>query len=89
MKGKCVISKDGRDRCERILNDEFKDFPESGLYMIGAIGEAKKPVKSDSASTESGLKPAVNAPEKTKTAPPPNGVKLKPTIERNANAHES
>jgi F-type H+-transporting ATPase subunit beta len=27
--------------CERILKDEFKDRPESALYMIGPIGEAK------------------------------------------------
>jgi len=27
--------------CERILHDEFKDYPESALYMIGAIGEAR------------------------------------------------
>ena len=26
--------------CERILRDEFKDVPESALYMIGAIDEA-------------------------------------------------
>jgi F-type H+-transporting ATPase subunit beta len=29
--------------CERILNDEFADFPESALYMIGAIEEVRKP----------------------------------------------
>ena len=27
--------------CERILRDEFQDYPESALYMIGAIEEAK------------------------------------------------
>ncbi len=34
--------KDALDGCERILHDEFKDYPESALYMIGAIDEAKK-----------------------------------------------
>jgi len=29
--------------CERILNDEFADYPESALYMIGDIDEARKP----------------------------------------------
>ncbi|ANV89000.1 F0F1 ATP synthase subunit beta [Picosynechococcus sp. PCC 7117] len=29
--------------CERILNDEFADVPESALYMIGAIGEVQRP----------------------------------------------
>jgi F-type H+/Na+-transporting ATPase subunit beta len=40
--GKLVSLKDSLDGCERILRDEFKDYPESALYMIGAIGEAKK-----------------------------------------------
>jgi len=43
LKGKLVSLKDSLDGCERILCDEFKDYPESALYMIGAIGEAKKP----------------------------------------------
>jgi F0F1-type ATP synthase beta subunit len=30
------------DSCERILADEFKDYPESAFYMIGTIDEAKK-----------------------------------------------
>jgi F-type H+-transporting ATPase subunit beta len=42
MKGKLVKLGDSLDGCERILNDEFKDYPESALYMIGAIGEARK-----------------------------------------------
>src|SRR5208337_1586627 len=41
IKGKLVSLKDSLDGCERILRDEFKDFPESALYMIGAIDEAK------------------------------------------------
>jgi F-type H+-transporting ATPase subunit beta len=43
IKGKLVPLKDALDGCERILRDEFKDCPESALYMIGAIDEAKKP----------------------------------------------
>jgi F-type H+-transporting ATPase subunit beta len=42
IKGKLVSLKDSLDGCERILRDEFEDYPESALYMIGAIGEAKK-----------------------------------------------
>jgi len=34
---------DTLDGCERILNDEFADYPESALYMIGKIDEAVKP----------------------------------------------
>ena len=41
MKGKLVPLKDALDGCERILGDEFKDVPESALYMIGSIDEVK------------------------------------------------
>src|SRR5664279_2673566 len=59
MKGKEVSLKDSLDGCRRILSDEFKDFPESSFYMIGAIDEAKNKAnknteknKSDSAAKE-------------------------------------
>lgn len=38
-KGRNVSLKDALDGCERILNDEFKDVPESAFYMIGAVDE--------------------------------------------------
>ena len=41
MKGAMVSLADSLDGCERILNDEFRDYPESALYMIGTIDEAK------------------------------------------------
>jgi F-type H+/Na+-transporting ATPase subunit beta len=41
--GKTVSLKESLDGCERILKDEFADYPEGSLYMIGAIDEAKKP----------------------------------------------
>ena len=41
-KGKDVSLKDALDGCERILNDEFKDYPESDFYMIGTIDEVLK-----------------------------------------------
>ncbi|HOI75587.1 MAG TPA: F0F1 ATP synthase subunit beta [Syntrophales bacterium] len=40
--GKTVSLQDSLDGCERILNDEFADFPENVLYMIGSIEEAAK-----------------------------------------------
>ncbi len=40
--GRRVSLKDALAGCERILNDEFKDYPEGALYMIGTIDEAKK-----------------------------------------------
>lgn len=44
IKGKLVSLNDALDGCERILQDEFKDVPESALYMIGAIDEAYQKV---------------------------------------------
>ncbi len=44
LKGKLVSLQDALDGCERILQDEFKDYPESALYMIGTIDEAKPPM---------------------------------------------
>src|SRR5271170_712826 len=41
IKGKTVSLKDSLDGCERILRDDFKDYAESSLYMIGAVDEAK------------------------------------------------
>lgn len=38
--GKLVKLEDALSGCERLLRDEFKDFPESALYMIGNIEEA-------------------------------------------------
>jgi F-type H+/Na+-transporting ATPase subunit beta len=41
IQGKDVSLKDAIGGCERILRDEFKDYPESALYMIGTVDEAK------------------------------------------------
>jgi F-type H+-transporting ATPase subunit beta len=41
--GRMVTLEETITGCERILNDEFADFPESALYMIGAIEEVRKP----------------------------------------------
>jgi F-type H+-transporting ATPase subunit beta len=42
IKGKAVPLKETLDGCERILQDEFKDYPERAFYMIGSIEEVKK-----------------------------------------------
>jgi len=36
-----VSREDTLTGCERILNDEFADYPERALYMIGSIDEVK------------------------------------------------
>jgi F-type H+-transporting ATPase subunit beta len=77
MKGKLVSLKDSLDGCERILRDEFKGYPESALYMIGAIGEAKKQeanqpaAKQSEAKRSESTKPSENKPEDQKTDPKP------------------
>ena len=65
IKGKLVSLEDSLDGCERILRDEFKDYPESALYMIGAIDEAMKkaPPEKPEDEAEPGGRPA------TKTDP--------------------
>jgi F-type H+-transporting ATPase subunit beta len=45
IKGTQVSLQDALDGCERILADEFKDYPESAFYMIGSIDEIKKKEK--------------------------------------------
>ncbi len=41
LKGRLVSLEDALQGCEAILHDAFQDVPESALYMIGAISEAK------------------------------------------------
>jgi F-type H+-transporting ATPase subunit beta len=42
LQGKLVSLEETLDGCERILRDEFKDYPESALYMIGGVDEARE-----------------------------------------------
>src|ERR1019366_3452426 len=81
-KGKLVSLKDSLDGCERILRDKFKDYPESALYMIGAIDEAKGKAKTGKpvAKAEPGpktepqgdKKPAADSKPKAPSDPKPN-----------------
>ncbi|MBA3833302.1 MAG: F0F1 ATP synthase subunit beta [Chthoniobacterales bacterium] len=57
MKGKLVSLKDALDGCERILSDEFKDYPESAFYMIGSVNEAKAKAKPAAAKAAPDAKP--------------------------------
>jgi len=52
IKGKLVSLRDSLDGCERILRDEFKDVPESALYMIGNVDEALQKMKDEQPSTK-------------------------------------
>jgi F-type H+-transporting ATPase subunit beta len=55
LKGRYVGLRDALDGCERILHDEFKDCPESALYMIGTLEEATEKAKAQaSVDSDSG-----------------------------------
>jgi F-type H+-transporting ATPase subunit beta len=101
IKGKLVSIKDSLDGCERILRDEFKDYPESALYMIGAIDEAKEKVKAgkpvdkakrdSKAGAKNDPKPVAETKPKPEPEPQPKSEpKPKPEAEHAAaDAHES
>ncbi len=42
IRGKFVSLSDSLDGCEKILNNEFAEFPESAFYMIGSINEVTR-----------------------------------------------
>jgi F-type H+-transporting ATPase subunit beta len=68
LSGKLVSLGDALDGCERILSDEFKDYPESALYMIGTIDEAKAKTKSAGPDGETKPQPAAVAAPGAKDA---------------------
>jgi F-type H+-transporting ATPase subunit beta len=43
LEGRSVRLEEALDGCARILNDEFSEYPEKALYMIGKVEEAKVP----------------------------------------------
>jgi F-type H+-transporting ATPase subunit beta len=100
LAGKLVSLKDALDGCERILRDEFKDYPESALYMIGTIGEVKgkpktvqpaAPAKPGS-KTEAKADPKPAAESQAKATPEPHPkpeANPKPKVEHAADAHAS
>lgn len=70
LKGRLVSLEDALDGCERILRDEFKDYPESALYMIGTVGEAKEKAKCGQSTGKDSSPPE----SKTKDRPIPKPV---------------
>jgi F-type H+-transporting ATPase subunit beta len=100
LEGKLVSLEDALDGCERILRDEFKDYQESALYMIGPIDEAKgkpkvgplaAPAEPDS-KTEAKTAPDPAVKSRAKSTPeshPKSGTKPQPKVEHAADTHES
>ena len=92
LDGKLVSLEDALDGCERILRDEFKDYPESALYMIGAINEAKGKSKPGPSVAEPKSKAKADLSTAAKATPEPHsvsGAKPRPTLEQAGDAHES
>lgn len=89
IKGKLVSLKDALDGCERILNDEFKDYPESALYMIGAIDEAKAKAKPVAPVAEPGAKDATGLRSKATSESAKSSAESAPKFEHAGGAHES
>jgi F-type H+-transporting ATPase subunit beta len=100
LEGKIVSLDDALQGCERILRDEFKDYPEGALYMIGAIDEAKAKAKPspgapsaerasksvpENASTLT-AEPAVVGSSETQTKP---GTPRRSNDQHGADGHES
>jgi F-type H+-transporting ATPase subunit beta len=67
IKGQLVSLKEALDGCERILRDEFKDYPERALYMIGAIDEAKGKTPPDKPAAKADPKPTADSKSKAKS----------------------
>jgi F-type H+-transporting ATPase subunit beta len=64
LEGKLVSLEHALDGCERILRDEFKDHPESALYMVGTVDEAHEKAKfvGSGAKGAPGPEPRTEAP---------------------------
>ncbi len=82
IKGKDVSLKDAVDGCQRILSDEFKDYPESAFYMIGTIDEAKEKAKSTKPAT-----PADPSPKPNMSVRPQANGKPKAKAEQGVQVH--
>jgi F-type H+-transporting ATPase subunit beta len=82
IKGKDVSLNDAIDGCERILNDEFTDYPESAFYMIGSIDEVKEKAKSAQPASPADPRPK----PKVQAKPQANG-KPKSTVVQGAKAN--
>jgi F-type H+-transporting ATPase subunit beta len=74
LEGRLVSLADALDGCERILRDELEGLPESALYMIGAIAEAKRkgPAVDPGVATAPGITKGANGA--SRAAVPSSGM---------------
>lgn len=71
LKGKLVSLADALEGCERILHDEFKDYPESALYMIGTIDEAEGKTQTGKPAAKTEAEPTTGVGNESKSEPEP------------------
>lgn len=62
LEGKMVDLEETIEGCEKILHDDFSDYPESALYMIGSIKEVKD-IKDGKVPTEVDDEKRINGEE--------------------------
>ena len=86
LKGKLVSLKEALDGCEQILRDEFKDYPESALYMIGTIDEVRKKANPGKPTAKTETESDTEAKGELK---PNLGSKPQPEGKHAADVHES
>jgi F-type H+/Na+-transporting ATPase subunit beta len=90
LDGKFVSLEEALDGCERILRDEFKDVPESALYMIGPISEAKGKSGPSAPAAPAEAKPKAHSNSRpSPVLPPVAAATPRPTLEPVGNSHES
>ncbi|MDZ7618758.1 MAG: F0F1 ATP synthase subunit beta [Patescibacteria group bacterium] len=78
LEGKLVSLEDSLDGCERILAGEFSDYPESALYMIGAVDEAKTKAQAGKSTGKDRSQPEAPTDAKQDTK---SGTELSPETE--------
>jgi F-type H+/Na+-transporting ATPase subunit beta len=85
-KGKLVSLEEALSGCERILRDEFQEYPESALYMIGSVEEAREKDESGKSRSDdlSGRAPEARA---SREPDPATGAKPQPKVDHAADAH--
>jgi F-type H+-transporting ATPase subunit beta len=85
-RGKLVSLEDALWGCERILRDEFQDYPESALYMIGSVEEAREKAASGESRSDDlpGGAPEAHA---SREPLPAAGAKRELKVDHGADAH--
>jgi len=85
-KGKLVSLADALSGCERILRDEFQEYPESALYMIGSVEEAREKAGSGKPRSDDRAGGEAEA-QASRGLHPEDGAQTQPKVDHAADAH--